>query len=61
MSTTFFKLYSSVSTWLIDLANWPNISVEALPCQRGGIIEIEIILATLFLDFSVFFYLSVKP
>ncbi|MES7935872.1 hypothetical protein U6S78_12155, partial [Cutibacterium acnes] len=38
----FFKLSSSVSAWLIWLANLAFVSFEALPCQRGGIIEIAI-------------------
>ncbi|EGR1578748.1 hypothetical protein D0D70_20035, partial [Vibrio parahaemolyticus] len=49
---TFFKLSSSVSTWLIWLANLDFVSFEALPCQRGGIIEIAITLAS---PFSRFF------
>ncbi|AVF75954.1 hypothetical protein AL539_20605 [Vibrio alginolyticus] len=52
----FFKLSSSVSAWLIWLANlasyFRNLSFEALPCQRGGIIEIAITLAS---PFSRFF------
>ncbi|MGI2879137.1 hypothetical protein ACRTEE_23140, partial [Vibrio alginolyticus] len=47
---TFFKLSSSVSAWLIWLASlasyFRNLSFEALPCQRGGIIEIAITLAS---------------
>ncbi|EGR0696376.1 hypothetical protein EX461_11370 [Vibrio parahaemolyticus] len=49
---TFFKLFSSVSAWLIWLANLDFVSFEALPCQRGGIIEIAITLAS---PFSRFF------
>ncbi|EGR2992458.1 hypothetical protein DMV98_18800, partial [Vibrio parahaemolyticus] len=49
---TFFKLSSSVSAWLIWLANLDFVSFEALPCQRGGIIEIAITLAS---PFSRFF------
>ncbi|MGY6438981.1 hypothetical protein, partial [Vibrio parahaemolyticus] len=45
---TFFKLSSSVSAWLIWLANLDFVSFEALPCQRGGIIEIAITLASPF-------------
>ncbi|AGV17942.1 hypothetical protein N646_2128 [Vibrio alginolyticus NBRC 15630 = ATCC 17749] len=56
MSITFFKLSSSVSAWLTWLANlasyFRNLSFEALPCQRGGIIEIAITLAS---PFSRFF------
>ncbi|EMD79505.1 hypothetical protein C408_2065 [Vibrio diabolicus E0666] len=52
MSITFFKLSSSVSAWLIWLANLAFVSFEALPCQRGGIIEIAITLAS---PFSRFF------
>ncbi|EGQ9193814.1 hypothetical protein F7U78_20260, partial [Vibrio parahaemolyticus] len=48
----FFKLSSSVSAWLIWLANLDFVSFEALPCQRGGIIEIAITLAS---PFSRFF------
>ncbi|HHF2859532.1 TPA: hypothetical protein ACPJZ4_004167, partial [Vibrio diabolicus] len=48
----FFKLSSSVSAWLIRLANLDFVSFEALPCQRGGIIEIAITLAS---PFSRFF------
>ncbi|EQL85816.1 hypothetical protein D019_4908 [Vibrio parahaemolyticus VP2007-095] len=52
MSITFFKLSSSVSALLIWLANLDFVSFEALPCQRGGIIEIAITLAS---PFSRFF------
>ncbi|CDT88194.1 hypothetical protein VDIAB_120087 [Vibrio diabolicus] len=38
--------------WLIWLANLDFVSFEALPCQRGGIIEIAITLAS---PFSRFF------
>ncbi|HHF3114563.1 TPA: hypothetical protein ACPJ1N_004190, partial [Vibrio diabolicus] len=48
----FFKLSSNVSAWLIWLANLDFVSFEALPCQRGGIIEIAITLAS---PFSRFF------
>ncbi|TBT03570.1 hypothetical protein D5E88_22350 [Vibrio parahaemolyticus] len=55
MSITFFKLSSSVSTWLIWLANLDFVSFEALPCQRGGIIEIAITLASPFSRFFLIF------
>ncbi|EGR3420172.1 hypothetical protein DMN83_17035 [Vibrio parahaemolyticus] len=55
MSITFFKLSSSVSAWLIWLANLDFVSFEALPCQRGGIIEIAITLASPFSRFFLIF------
>ncbi|TBT49551.1 hypothetical protein D5E75_20735 [Vibrio parahaemolyticus] len=61
MSITFFKLSSSVSAWLIWLANLDFVSFEALPCQRGGIIEIAITLASPFsLFFLIFFIVRMK-
>ncbi|TMX34967.1 hypothetical protein DA100_15240 [Vibrio sp. Hep-1b-8] len=51
----FFQTFSSVSTWLSDLLTglsfFRNLSFELFPCQRGGIIEIGINLATPFLCF----------
>ncbi|EPB6520062.1 hypothetical protein ACRRA1_003013, partial [Vibrio parahaemolyticus] len=41
--------------WLIWLANLDFVSFEALPCQRGGIIEIAITLASPFSRFFDFF------
>ncbi|WP_252354437.1 hypothetical protein, partial [Vibrio alginolyticus] len=54
---TFFKRFCLANlAWLIWLANlasyFRNLSFEALPCQRGGIIEIAITLAS---PFSRFF------
>ncbi|ODX21504.1 hypothetical protein EN01_021620 [Vibrio parahaemolyticus] len=60
MSITFFKLSSSVSAWLIWLANLNFVSFEALPCQRGGIIEIAITLASPFSRFFYFFIVRMK-
>ncbi|TBT38023.1 hypothetical protein D5E81_22270 [Vibrio parahaemolyticus] len=57
MSITFFKLSSSVSAWLIWLANLDFVSFEALPCQRGGIIEIAITLASPFSRFFLIFFI----
>ncbi|WP_227739873.1 hypothetical protein, partial [Vibrio owensii] len=45
---TFFKRFR-LANWLANLA---FVSFEALPCQRGGIIEIAITLAS---PFSRFF------
>ncbi|TBT45684.1 hypothetical protein D5E78_27710 [Vibrio parahaemolyticus] len=57
MSITFFKLSSSVSAWLIWLANLDFVTFEALPCQRGGIIEIAITLASPFSRFFLIFFI----
>ncbi|TBT45769.1 hypothetical protein D5E78_28190 [Vibrio parahaemolyticus] len=57
MSITFFKLSSSASAWLIWLANLDFVSFEALPCQRGGIIEIAITLASPFSRFFLIFFI----
>ncbi|WP_218673294.1 hypothetical protein, partial [Vibrio campbellii] len=49
---TFFKRFR-LANWLANLAScFRNLSFEALPCQRGGIIEIAITLAS---PFSRFF------
>ncbi|MGR5060431.1 hypothetical protein ACPV3O_19445, partial [Vibrio rotiferianus] len=42
-----------LANWLANLA---FVSFEALPCQRGGIIEIAITLASPFSRFFLFFY-----